>query len=182
MNQWEECSDFDWLPGFREMVACQQNESEEGTAQSAGSGVSDTEEGKTILPPEELQQEEQAYWKEYEYMTRLLPSVAREIWAVVEAMLDRYEYEGSFMYAEYPDKNSILKIVDAVYDKMKYYECNTAENKVDGSEGKNCYYMAPEDRGIQTPLRHLIHVILCWNMSYRRQRYNRRKKVFPVAG
>lgn len=134
-----------------------------------------------LLPPEELQKEEQAYWNDYEYFLRMLPVIAREIWAAVDAILDRYEFEGSSMYAEYPDKTAIYKIVEMIYDKFKYYEENPMENRMDGSEGKNHYYIAKEDRGINTPLRNLIFVMVSWNMNFRRQRYHRRRKIFPIS-
>lgn len=35
---------------------------------------------------------------------------------------DQYEYKGSPIYSEYPDKVTILKIADMVYDKLKYRE------------------------------------------------------------
>ena len=38
---------FEWLPGFREMMVCQ-NDSQT----------------QSLLPPEQLQQEEQKYWKD----------------------------------------------------------------------------------------------------------------------
>ena len=172
MNRLDDRYDFDWLPGFREMTACQEKEEEEA-------GKPQTEAKTPLLPPEELQQEEQSNWKDYEYMIRMLPAAAREVWAVVDAMLDQFEFEGSSMYVEYPDKNAVLKIVDAIYEKLKYYETEQMENKVDGTRGKNCYYLPPEERGVHTPFRHLILLIVCWNMAYRRQRYRRRKKIFP---
>ena len=85
------------------------------------------------------------------------------------------------MYAEYPDKEAVRKIVDEVYNKMKYYEEKPMETKMDGTEGINYYYIPEEKRGMNSPLRDLIFVIISWNMSYRRQRFCRRKKVFPQA-
>ncbi len=196
MGQFKDTYGFDWLPGFKEMMICQETDGEEqaaGTEQEMGGNEQESDfaqnpetgrqqkEETVMLPPEKLQQEEQAYWKDYEYMIRMLPAVAREIWAVVDAILDRYEFEGSSMYAEYPDKNAILKITETIYDKVRYYECNPTENKVDGSQGKNCYYQEPEERGENTPLRHLILTMICWNMAYRRQRFFRRKKIFPLS-
>lgn len=134
-----------------------------------------------LLPPEELQREEQIYWNDYEYFLRMLPVLAREIWAAADAILDRYEFEGSSMYAEYPDKTAIFKIVEMIYDKLKYYENNRTENKMDGTEGKNYYYVSKEEQGINTPLRDLIFVMVSWNMAFRRQRYHRRKKIFPIS-
>lgn len=205
MSRLDDRYEFDWLPGFREMMACQGNEfgveenqpemyqgkegqtgeyqAKEGQPEDhvARSSLSESSTQSQMLPPEQLQQEEQMNWDDFEYMIRMLPAAAREIWAVADAVLDRYEFEGSSMYAEYPDKNAVSKIVGMIYDKLKYYETEQMENKVDGTRGKNCYYLPPEERGIQTPFRHLILVIICWNMAYRRQRYRRRKKIFPLS-
>lgn len=171
MSQRDDKYDFDWLPGFKEMMACQESEKEKDKEDVSS---------QQLLPPEELQQEEQCNWNDYEYMIRMLPAAVREVWVVSDAFLDQFEYEGSSMYAEYPDKNAILKIVDAIYDKLKYHETEQAENKVDGTRGRNCYYLPPEQRTGHTPFRHVIFIVVCWNMAYRRQRYRRRKKIFSL--
>ena len=183
MRQLDDTYGFDWLPGFKEMMACQEAGEEKAVGpDTEPEQVPDQQKPeKNMLPPEKLQQEEQSYWQDYEYMVRMLPAVAREIWAVVDAILDQYEFEGSSMYAEYPDRNALLKIMKAVYEKLRYYECNPTENKIDGSQGKNCYYQEPEERGENTPLKHLILTMICWNMDYRRQRFFRRKKIFPLS-
>ena len=206
-NSWgqeDKSCDFDWLPGFKEMMACQESQREEGgqiepNTQIEQNGFpyqgrqleTDSQpdqdmprnmpDSSELLPPEELQREEQMYWKDYEYFLRMLPVIAREIWAAADAILDRYEFEGSSMYAEYPDKTAIFKIVEMIYDKLKYYENNRTENKMDGTEGKNYYYVSKEEQGINTPLRDLIFVMVSWNMAFRRQRYHRRKKIFPIS-
>ena len=203
-GQEDKSCDFDWLPGFKEMMACQESQREEGGQiepytqieqngfpyqgrqletdsqpdQDMSRNMPDSSE---LLPPEELQREEQIYWNDYEYFLRMLPVLAREIWAAADAILDRYEFEGSSMYAEYPDKTAIFKIVEMIYDKLKYYENNRTENKMDGTEGKNYYYVSKEEQGINTPLRDLIFVMVSWNMAFRRQRYHRRKKIFPIS-
>lgn len=176
---------FDWLPGYKEIMACQENDAENVAQKTEDVSVAEENVSfagqETLLPPEELQKEEQAYWSDYEYLVRTLPLVARESWAAADAVLDRYEYEGSSIYAEFPDKTSIQRIVDTVYEKMKYYEDNVSMTRLDGTEVKNPYYVREEDRGIDTPLRDLIYLMVCWNLLYRRQRYYRRKKVFPRA-
>ena len=105
--------DFEWLPGFREMMACQNEE--QNTQQETDWGNENLQ-IEALLPPEQLQQEEQRYWKDYEYFIQMLPMVAREVWIVADALLDQYEYKGSPIYSEYPDKVTILKIADMVYD------------------------------------------------------------------
>ena len=203
-GQEDKSCDFDWLPGFKEMMACQESQRDEGgqiepytqieqngfpyqgrqletDSQPDQDMPRNMPDSSELLPPEELQREEQMYWKDYEYFLRMLPVIAREIWAAADAILDRYEFEGSSMYAEYPDKTAIFKIVEMIYDKLKYYENNRTENKMDGTEGKNYYYVSKEEQGINTPLRDLIFVMVSWNMAFRRQRYHRRKKIFPIS-
>ena len=203
-GQEDKSCDFDWLPGFKEMMACQESQREEGgqiepytqieqngfpyqgrqletDSQPDQDMPRNMPDSSELLPPEELQREEQMYWKDYEYFLRMLPVIAREIWAAADAILDRYVFEGSSMYAEYPDKTAIFKIVEMIYDKLKYYENNRTENKMDGTEGKNYYYVSKEEQGINTPLQDLIFVMVSWNMAFRRQRYHRRKKIFPIS-
>lgn len=188
MNQKEEFS-FEWLPGFREMMACQnaadQNTADQNTAEQNGTNQNDTNQNGTtdqimseLLPPEQLQQEEQQYWKDYEYLIQMLPMVAREVWIVADALLDQYEYMGSPMYSEYPDKVTILKIADLVYDKLKYREEQETMQADDETMVKNPYFTESSLRNVNSPFRTLIQVILHWNINYRRQRYYRRQKVF----
>ena len=77
--------DFEWLPGFREMMACQNEE--QNTQQETDLGNENLQ-IEALLPPEQLQQEEQRYWKDYEYFIQMLPMVAREVWIVGDALLD----------------------------------------------------------------------------------------------
>lgn len=162
---------FEWLPGFREMMACQNNEQDTETKNTMDK----------LLPPEQLQQEEQQYWKDYEYLIQMLPVIAREVWIVADALLDQYEYTGSSIYSEYPDKVTILKIVDMVYDKLKYREEQEMMQTEDGEMVRNPYFTEVSLQDANTPFRTLIQVIVHWNMNHRRQRYYRRQKVFSKS-
>lgn len=144
----------------------------------AGSNNQNTSNIDKLLPPEQLQQEEQQYWKDYEYLIQLLPLIAREVWVVTDALLDQYEYTGSSIYLEYPDKVTILKIVDMVYDKLKYHEQQETMQADDETVIRNPYFMEESMRDSNTPFRTLIQVMLHWNINYRRQRYYRRQRVF----
>lgn len=217
MNKKEDFN-FEWLPGFREMMACQNNTmSDDNTIPDnsinstmpnssimpdnsampgnntmpdssimpnnntniiADSNNQNTRNIDKLLPPEQLQQEEQQYWKDYEYLIQLLPLVAREVWVVTDALLDQYEYTGSSIYSEYPDKVTILKIVDMVYDKLKYREQQETMQADDETIIRNPYFMEESIRDSNTPFRTLIQVMLHWNINYRRQRYHRRQRVF----
>ncbi|MBR0409641.1 MAG: hypothetical protein IJI25_01380 [Eubacterium sp.] len=160
-------SEFDWLPGYRTIVACQQASEDESPGE--------------MLPPDILAKDEKNYWKDYEYITGLLPLAARECWAAADAVLDRYEYEDSAIYVEYPDKSSLQKITDIIYETMRFYEERPSLRKNDGNEADNPYFCDSDKAGGSSALRDLVFVITSWNISYRRQRYYRRKKVFAHA-
>ena len=157
--------DLEWLPEYREIVACQEETRPELKT--------------PVLPPENLAKEERIYWEDYDYMTRLLPVAARECFAAADAILDRYEFEDSAIYMEYPDKLTIQKIADTVYETLRHYEENPVISKSDGSEIPNPYYCAREEGQTASPIKDLVFTMTAWNISYRRQRYYRRRKVFP---
>ena len=108
----------------------------------------------------------------------MLPMVVREVWIVADALLDRYEYAGSSIYSEYPDKVTILKIADMVYDKLKYREEQEMIQTNDEAMIRNPYFIEVSLRDGNSPFRTLIQVVLHWNINHRRQRYYRRQKVF----
>ena len=137
----QERQGLSWLPDYQTIVACQKKEE---------SGL-----GQNLLPPESLARDEKCYWKDYEYMLGLLSGTARECWAASDAVLDRYEYEGSAIYMEYPDQIALSKIADLVYEAVSHYE------KEGGPDIKD-----------------LVYAMTYWNISFRRQRFYRREKVF----
>ena len=60
----------------------------------------------------------------------LYPAFARKIQPLVEEACDRMEYDGSFMFDEYPDQFMIRRIVKRIYDKLdksKYEEDGTMQ-------------------------------------------------------
>lgn len=48
----------------------------------------------------------------------LYPALARQIQPLVEEECDRMEYDGSFMFDEYPDQLQIRRISRRVYDRL----------------------------------------------------------------
>ena len=48
----------------------------------------------------------------------LYPALARQIQPLVEEECDRMEYDGSFMFDEYPDQLQIRRFSRRIYDKM----------------------------------------------------------------
>lgn len=91
--------------------------------------------------------------RDREYLMEMYPARARIIMVLVEDACDKLDYEGSPMYAMYPDRETILGISGQIYDKVRY-------NDTDYN------------------LKHMIDVMLCNEFFVRRSRYKRRRKFF----
>lgn len=165
---------FDWLPDYKDIMACDKE------TEFLGAGEVNGEKNKEeVLPPEVLQQEEQHYWNDISYSLGMLPFVAREIWAVIDAILDQYEYSGSPIYVENPDQKTLERIVDEIFTQLKYYEDRPNVETPDGTLQKNYYYIPTDEKtSYMTPLRTAIFIMALWNINDRRQRYWRRQRVF----
>lgn len=88
-----------------------------------------------------------------EYLMQMYPAKARLIMVMVEDECDKLEYEGSPMFAPYPDKETILGISQGIFQKVSF-------DKKD------------------THLKALIDVLMCNEFCVRRNRYKRRRKFF----
>lgn len=90
--------------------------------------------------------------KDREYLVQMFPAKARLIMVMVEDECDKLEYEGSPMFAEFPDKEMIYALAEKIYKKVSYKEDEL--------------------------LKHLIEVMICNEIHFRRSRYKRRRKLF----
>ncbi|MBQ9199135.1 MAG: hypothetical protein IJ141_03035 [Lachnospiraceae bacterium] len=106
-----------------------------------------------IISPKLYLKDEEELERDREYLTNMYPSKARLIMVLIEDICDRLEYEGSPMFMEYPDKDTVRGMADKIYDKLKY------------KDDDDC-------------LRHLIEVMLCNEFYVRRCRYKRRRRFF----
>lgn len=95
--------------------------------------------------------EEEICLKDYEYMKRLYPREVRLVTSVLEEYLDRYEYEGSPIYAEYPDAVTIYRIAKNICEKLAKRESSQE----------------------QTQLENMIQVMVCQEMYVRRRRHDK---------
>lgn len=73
----------------------------------------------SLFPGEpDFLEEEEMCKRDCEYMKRLYPRQVRLAASIVEEYLDRYEYEGSPMYVEYPDAVTIYRMAKDVLAMM----------------------------------------------------------------
>lgn len=108
--------------------------------------------GAKIAQPELMYVDEQELEEDREYLMQIYPAKAKMIMVMIEDACDRLEYEGSPMFAMYPDRESIFQIARQINDKVC---CNNDDN-----------------------LKSLIEVMLCNEFYVRRSRYKRRRRFF----
>lgn len=105
----------------------------------------------TLFPDKNDFQEEELCLKDYEYMKRIYPREVRLITSVLEEFLDRYEYEGSPMYAQYPDAVTVYRIANEIYKLLA----------LKGSDQELAQW------------KNLLQVMVCQEMYVRRRRHDR---------
>lgn len=103
--------------------------------------------------PELAVVDEQELEEDREYLHAMYPMRAKLILVMVEDACDRLEYEGSPMFAAYPDKVSMFSVARKIYDKISYKDADET-------------------------LLHLIEVMVCHEFYIRRCRYRKRRKYF----
>jgi len=69
--------------------------------------------------------------KDLNYLREMYPKTTSVIRDFINDECDRQEFEGSMMYDEFPDRLSIMRIVERIYGKAKDRFENNGENKKD---------------------------------------------------
>lgn len=117
-------------------------------------GMYQKEDDLSIWLPERFMADENDYEDDILYLKRMYPNIAREIAEFVEDECDKMEYAGSMMFEQYPDKVLMMKLVDDIYEKVKYHDQESPYLKC------------------------LVQVMLCDEMHHRRSRYHRKCRYF----
>lgn len=108
-----------------------------------------------------------------EYMKKMYPKVAKMMQYYIEEECDRMEYDGSYMYDEYPDKEAVLMIIEKLYEKISKDPIVVETEEIDKED------IEYQQRGYccePNSLKDLIRVLFLNEMFRRRRRYNRRRR------
>ncbi len=106
----------------------------------------------SMFPSEpDFLEEEELCLKDYEYLKRLYPKEIRLIASILEEYLDRYEYEGSPIYAQYPDAVTIYRMAGDIYKQFSFEGSRQELNK----------------------LKDMIQVMVCHEIYIRRRRHDK---------
>ena len=91
----------------------------------------------------------------FSHKEHLYPVEVMELQKIVEDYCDQMEYDGSLMYDEYPDKASIERLAGRISE----------DRRCGRKQGMDAHWM-----------RVLAQVLLCGEMSFRRERRARHKR------
>ncbi len=70
--------------------------------------------------------------EDMEYLQQMYPTYAKNYQGVISSVVDKMDYDGSFIYDQYPDKLSIQRMVSSVMTVIK-----TNEDKENGNASVN---------------------------------------------
>ena len=99
--------------------------------------------------------EEKQVFEDARRLQSFYPRIAQEIQQHVEEECDRMEYEGSMMFDEYPDRVTILRLVERIKDQMKDFSVEEAlKNPEFGGERSQeiIETSLPEKKASENPL------------------------------
>lgn len=99
-------------------------------------------------------EEEDAVMRDLEYLQEMYPREARRYQQKVARLLDRFDYDGSVIYDDFPDRLAVYKIAQDIMAVIEQEE-KEAEQEI-----------APEKL---PQITEIVHILLC-NEIYKRRR------------
>lgn len=99
----------------------------------------------------------------------MYPQAARTLLPYIEEECDKMEYEGSSMYAQYPDQTTIRNIQDRIYNQVKD-QFDVQEDAPDEMLSMQFDRNRRDPRG-KNWLDNLVRVLLLQEMHHRRRRH-----------
>lgn len=116
--------------------------------------------------------------RDLDYLKQFYPTVCRIIQEAVQEECDQLEYEGSAMFDEYPDKLTLERMMQRIYQRVKdnaelkpYFSATTPTQV---SANQIPYYSCPSCNVVDD----FIHILFINEMYHRRRRYHNRRRWF----
>ena len=101
--------------------------------------------------------------EDLEYLQQMYPSYAKRYQGVILSVVDKMDYDGSFIYDQYPDKLTMQRVVSSVLAIIKANEENSVQQEaVQASESVPWQEKEPW-------IRELVTVILFYEILRRRR-------------
>lgn len=120
----------------------------------------------------EITEEQRTEERELRRLQSMYPDAAKLMLPYVEEECDRMEYEGSPMFDEYPDRTTIYRIEERVYERVK----DRFPEEEDSRKPEALFSMQCRGPGAGIPgrgwVRDLARVLLLQEMHHRRRRHS----------
>ena len=101
--------------------------------------------------------------EDMEYLQQMYPTYARKYQSTINSFVDRMDYDGSFIYDQYPDKIQLEYFVSSILAAVKKENDGNSSN--DNIEADNTQVLGSDER-----LRELITVLFYDELLKRRHK------------
>lgn len=106
-------------------------------------------------------EEEDTAARDLEYLIQLYPRQAKKYQEKISRLLDRMDYSGSVIYDEYPDRLTLYKLADGIWEGIRREE--------DAGEAENGQAGAAKGPEYWENLRELVLILLYYEIFRRRR-------------
>ena len=112
--------------------------------------------------------------EDLEYLQQMYPTYAKKYHGVISSVVDKTDYEGSFIYDQYPDKLTIQRMVASVMTIIRTNEEASPEKEAgeDTVTDKTLTEKAPWEEK-EPWIRELVTVLMYYEILTRRRKKNR---------
>lgn len=116
--------------------------------------------------------------EDLEYLQQMYPTYAKKYQSVVGSVVDKIDYDNSFIYDEYPDKLTLQKMVEGVLAVIKANEEKTEDGLQDENNDENVLTEAAPWREKEPWIRELVTVLI-YNEVLMRRKKRHERRLFP---
>lgn len=113
--------------------------------------------------------------EDLEYLQQMYPTYAKKYQSVAGSVVDKMDYDNSFIYDEYPDKFTLQKMVESVMSVIKENEEKTENGLNDESNDENVLTEAASWREKEPWIRELVTVLIYNEVLMRRRKRHERR-------
>ena len=128
--------------------------------------------------------------EDLEYLQQMYPTYARKYQNTIGSVVDKMDYDGSFIYGQYPDKLTLQRMVESVVAIIRTNEeaaQGMAENPVQGGPDQDVAASDAMDRALteQAPwrekepwIRELVTVLMYYEILTRRRKRSKTNRYY----
>lgn len=134
--------------------------------------------GELMKQPKQVVKDEKMCEQDIRYMRSCYPNRAKDMLEMLCETCDQMEYQGSCMFDDYPDKETLHHMVDQLYEQKKQWDMKNPTKRVENLFDNPELTLSQLEEKME---KELLLVLMCDEMHRRRMRYQRRKELFSTC-